>query len=299
MKRAARTIRYIHFNIASDTRISIFKRYKLPGNKLRILNKAFSLTLQQEEQELSQYKSPNDLNTYTERLLDTLRSICDQHLPTRAAKRLQGISWWTKELRQQRQKCRALRRRLRTNINETTKNAILATFREERAHYKNNILKAKITSWRKFCTENNNPYGILHKLATNKVFKPDQLYAQIANQPITTHIAESTAATTLNTVFPADDPDDDTPEQRHTRGNTTIPETSDDEPFEMEEIKQIFRQLPVKKAPGPDGLDYAIIKVAFNARPTYFKALFNKLLQLSNLPYCIQTRTGLPVFKKA
>ncbi|XP_035227494.1 uncharacterized protein LOC118199695, partial [Stegodyphus dumicola] len=223
--------RYIYRYIEGDTSISILRRFKLPKNRIQALTRAFSQALQQKEQALDLCNNQNDLNDHTEQLLDTIRCICDQYLPTRTAKRLQGIAWWTKELRQQRQKCRALRRRLRSTTDEEAKITILAAFRKERAAYKINLLKAKIASWRKFCTENSNPYGILHKLATSKVFKPDHLYAETTNPPSTGNIAEDTATTYLNAAFREDNPEDDTPQQRLTRDCQNVPDTPDDIPF--------------------------------------------------------------------
>ncbi|XP_035205945.1 uncharacterized protein LOC118180971, partial [Stegodyphus dumicola] len=42
--------KYIHFAINTDTSITILKRYKIPGKKLHALTKAFSDTLQSEEE---------------------------------------------------------------------------------------------------------------------------------------------------------------------------------------------------------------------------------------------------------
>ncbi|XP_035221308.1 uncharacterized protein LOC118194199 [Stegodyphus dumicola] len=105
--------KYVEFTIQTDTTISIIKRYRLPGNKVRQLTQAFTRLLQAKELQLESCNNSEHLDSLAQGLLEELNEICQQILPLRTTKKLQGISWWTGELRQQRQKCRALRRRLR------------------------------------------------------------------------------------------------------------------------------------------------------------------------------------------
>ncbi|XP_035209419.1 uncharacterized protein LOC118183914 [Stegodyphus dumicola] len=144
--------KYIHFLIQVDTSISILKRFKLPGGKIRHLHRILSETLRREEMELNTHNDQYDMNIYTDNLLTTLKDTCERILPIRTAKKLQGITWWTRQLRQMRQRCRALRRRLRTAVDGTETERLLTAFRQARATYKKAILEAKINSWRNFCT---------------------------------------------------------------------------------------------------------------------------------------------------
>ncbi|XP_035220035.1 uncharacterized protein LOC118193102 [Stegodyphus dumicola] len=229
--------KYLHFLINCDTKITVLRRYRLPGNKIRPLSRSFTRILSNEENNLALHNSPEGMEIFTDRLLENLKAACSELLPTRAAKKIQGVKWWTKELRQQRQKCRAIRRRIRSTTNEDRKIQLLATFRKERALYKNNILAAKITSWRKFCTENSNPYGILHKLASSKIYQPAQIFMQPPNTSNDNPV-QNTATTILNEVFPTDNAEEDTPAQKIVRMNTTIPPTPHDIPFSDKEVKQ-------------------------------------------------------------
>ncbi|XP_035216847.1 uncharacterized protein LOC118190259 [Stegodyphus dumicola] len=222
--------KYIHFQVDCDTSITILRRFKLPSNKIRPITHTFTRLLREEEKYIYNFTSPDGMEHYTNHLIEILHEACKNHLPIRVAKKIQVVSWWTKELRQQRQKCRALRRRLRATINEEEKTHLLMTYRKERAAYKKNIITAKVTSWRTFCTNNNNPYGILHKISSNKIFNPAQIHAQ-PTMDSTTNIVQSTASTILDTVFSNDDPEEDTIEQRKVRNNTTIPATPPDVPF--------------------------------------------------------------------
>ncbi|XP_035218320.1 uncharacterized protein LOC118191608 [Stegodyphus dumicola] len=138
------------------------------------------------------------------------------------------------------QRCRALRRRLRSATNEIVASNILTAFRQERAAYKKAILEAKINSWRSFCTSNSNPYGILHKLATQKIFQPAQVPVQ-PTAPHTMDVAASTAKELLNAIFPTDDTQADTSEQRQIREDTSSPCTPNDIQFSAQEIRNIFR----------------------------------------------------------
>ncbi|XP_035219451.1 uncharacterized protein LOC118192564 [Stegodyphus dumicola] len=207
----------------------------------------------------------------------------------RTAKKLDGITWWTKSLRTQRQKCRALRRKINKVIGDEEKAHYLALYRMERASYKRNILTAKTTSWKRFCTTNANPFGILHKICTNKVFRPHQLHLQQAAGSQDNNLTSATATITMDAIFPPDDPTTDTAEQRSIRQDTTCPDTANDMDFSMQEISEIFRILSTKKAPGPDGLDYNILKTAFAAQPAFFLHLFNGLFKLQIFPTAFKT----------
>ncbi|XP_035207094.1 uncharacterized protein LOC118181959 [Stegodyphus dumicola] len=215
--------KYIHFLIQVDTSISILKRIKLPGGKIRHLHRILSETLKREETELNTHNDQYDMNIYTDNVLTTLRCTCERILPIRTAKKLQGITWWTKQLRQMRQRCRALRRRLRRAGDGTETERLVTAFRQARATYKKAILEAKINSWRNFCTSNSNPYGILHKLATQKIFQPAQVPVQPGNLPQTTDLAGSTTTALLDAIFPADPEQDDTTAQRLLRNATETP----------------------------------------------------------------------------
>ncbi|KFM60822.1 hypothetical protein X975_06498, partial [Stegodyphus mimosarum] len=219
--------RYITFTINCDINSYILKRFKLPKDKIRPLTAAFSTLLTAEEEALEAYNGKDDMEEFTAHLLNNFTTICSHLLPTRAVKKLHSISCWSKELRQQRQKCRALRRRIRTANDKDTKLHYLSVFRKERAVYKKIFLVAKIASWKTFCTQNSNPYSFLHKLSTNKIYQPSQIFAH----PSLTDIAGDTAATYLDALFLKDDPAQDTIEQKTIRADTGLQATPADEAF--------------------------------------------------------------------
>ncbi|XP_035216875.1 uncharacterized protein LOC118190287 [Stegodyphus dumicola] len=127
--------RYITFTINCDTNICILKRFKLPKAKIRPLTAAFSTLLTAEQETLEAYNGKDEMEEFTEHLLDNIKTICSNLLPTRAAKKRHSISWWSKELRQQRQKCRALRRRIRTATDEDTQKCTTFQFSVRKGHH--------------------------------------------------------------------------------------------------------------------------------------------------------------------
>ncbi|XP_035213759.1 uncharacterized protein LOC118187608 [Stegodyphus dumicola] len=191
--------KYLHFLINCDTKITVLRRYKLPGNKIRPLSRSFTRILNNEENNLALHNSPEGMEIFTDRLLENLKAACSELLPIHAQRRKY------KELSGGRKSSDNNGKNAELSdaayvpppMNEDRKSELLATFRKERALYKNNILAAKITSWRKFCTENSNPYGILHKLASSKIYQPAQIFMQPPNT-INDNPVQNTATTILN-----------------------------------------------------------------------------------------------------
>ncbi|KFM66622.1 Hypothetical protein in type-1 retrotransposable element R1DM, partial [Stegodyphus mimosarum] len=104
--------------------------------------------------------------------------------------------------------------------------------------------------------------------------------------------------TILNTIFTVDNPQDDSPEQTHIRTQSTTINTEDDPEFTNREILQVLRELPQRKAPGPDGIDYRIIKLVIRTNINIFNTLFNRLLQAGSFPKCFKVGQVVLFLKK-
>ncbi|XP_035215947.1 uncharacterized protein LOC118189455 [Stegodyphus dumicola] len=201
--------KFITFSLSQTTSVTKIKRYNLPGRKLLSFTKKIKMHLTNLEATLQQAVTLPELEDFSLKLQDTLQTVCNQNLPSRKPQRVQEISWWTGALRTQQRKCRALRRRLKYERRLEIPSTTLPIFQRERAKYKKMIIQAKVTSWREYCTHTKEIYGLHHKIATGKVFKPSQLqipHSQCSNEDYTA----DTLNAVLNTVFSQDDAAQDT-----------------------------------------------------------------------------------------
>ncbi|XP_035221048.1 uncharacterized protein LOC118193984, partial [Stegodyphus dumicola] len=158
--------KFITFSISQTTSVSKIKRYNLPGRKLTTFTKKIKVQLMRLEPSLQLANTSAELEDFSVTLQETMQAICNENLPLRKPKRLQGIHWWSSALRIQQRKCRALRRKLKSERRLEIESNTLTIFQRERARYKKMIIQAKITSWREFCTQAKKTYGIHHKIAT-------------------------------------------------------------------------------------------------------------------------------------
>ncbi|XP_035217310.1 uncharacterized protein LOC118190660 [Stegodyphus dumicola] len=247
--------KFITFSLEKQTIVSKIRRYNLPGRKIKTFSKKIKDQLTHLDQTLQQLTTTSELEEFTIKLQTVIQNTCNECLPLRKPKKLQGLNWWSSTLRTKQSKCRALRRRLKNERRLGIQSNTLTVFRQERAAYKRMIIQAKIASWRDFCTQTKEVYGIHHKIATAKIFKPSQLQVPSTQTTVESHTADTIRAI-LNTVFCQDDAQLDTELQANIRSDTTIPETDADRNITIAELKHIIHNLPKKKAPGPDGVDY-------------------------------------------
>ncbi|KFM76920.1 Hypothetical protein in type-1 retrotransposable element R1DM, partial [Stegodyphus mimosarum] len=288
---------YIRFDIAKSTSVRIIKRYNLPGRKARAFTTAVTSRLAPLETAIQQANSSDDLEKITQELLKIIQTVCDEQLPQRVARRIKQLHWWNGALRTQQRKCRALRRRLKTERRLGRDTPTLIIYQRERASYKRMILQAKKDSWQKFCTESRDTYGLHHLIATGKLFKPANMQL-IPTADGDSNLTADTLKTILNTVFTTDDPLEDTIEQAITRNQAPTLDTKNDPPITIREILTVLHQLPQRKAPGPDGIDYRIIKQVIRANTSLFMALFNKLLDTGTFPSCFKIGQVVLFLKK-
>ncbi|XP_035231270.1 uncharacterized protein LOC118203130 [Stegodyphus dumicola] len=191
---------YIRFNLANSTATSILKRYNLPGRKVRAFTAIIRARLAPFATAIRQANSKEALQNLIQDILTAIQKACDENLPLLTAKRITTLNWWNGTLRSQQQ-----RRRLKQERRHNLETSTLLLYQRERALYKRMILEAKISSWRKFCTETTTTFGIHHKIAAGKLFKPATLYLQ-PTPNTNDHLTESTLSEILRTVFTKDNP---------------------------------------------------------------------------------------------
>ncbi|KAM9816509.1 uncharacterized protein ACBT44_010817 isoform 2-T2 [Syngnathus typhle] len=65
-----------------------------------------------------------------------------------------------------------------------------------------------------------------------------------------------------------------------------------------EEVRQMFRRQKTRKAPGPDGVSPSCLKVCAEQLAPTFARIFNRSLELCEVPLCFKSSTIVPVAKK-
>ncbi len=65
-----------------------------------------------------------------------------------------------------------------------------------------------------------------------------------------------------------------------------------------EDVRQVFRKQKRKKAPGPDGVTPACLKSCADQLAPIFTKIFNRSLELCEVPSCFKRSTIIPISKK-
>ncbi|KAM9779274.1 uncharacterized protein ACBT44_000744 [Syngnathus typhle] len=65
-----------------------------------------------------------------------------------------------------------------------------------------------------------------------------------------------------------------------------------------EEVRQMFRRQKTRKAPGPDGVSPSCLKVCAEQLAPTFARIFNRSLELCEVPSCFKSSTIVPVANK-
>ncbi|XP_035208330.1 uncharacterized protein LOC118183037 [Stegodyphus dumicola] len=241
---------YITYNICHPHTRMTLKRYKLTKRKTAQFINKVRFSLRSAEEDLTACTTSQDLESFTSSLISTIQDICNSTFSLKTRKTLHMPNWWTKDLRAQRSKTRAMRRRMKAEYDQEARLALSISYRKAQAEYKRAILNAKLACWRNFCTNNTDIYGALFKIARGSVFKPPQLRLFDSSPPEQETTKEAVLSKILDAVFPNDSQEEFT-ENSHLAYQLFTTAT-DDPPFQDPEVNAIMRILPKRKAPGPD-----------------------------------------------
>ncbi|KAL0175519.1 hypothetical protein M9458_027849, partial [Cirrhinus mrigala] len=69
-------------------------------------------------------------------------------------------------------------------------------------------------------------------------------------------------------------------------------------PISEDDVRQVFRKKKRRKAPGPDGVTPACLKTCADQLAPIFSQIFNRSLELCEVPSCFKRSTIIPVPKK-
>lgn len=180
--------------------------------------------------------------------------------------------WWSAEIALLRSRCLAARRAYQRSrgrrVAPEGMEDLRCVFQGERKALKLAIKKAQENSWKELCKAvDNDPWGLPYKLVTNKLRKsnPGALMG-------------GSEVAIVDGLFPDHPPTDWTTVPLPSTGGEIGPR------FTATELAVAARHLPSGKAPGPDGVPNAVVKLACAINPEAMLTVFNRCLELGEFP---------------
>lgn len=227
----------------------------------------------------------NNADELAENITRRITAACDFAIP-RKKRFTKSVPWWNSELESLKATVRKLRRQLQQTRNPSQRTKIIDKLRPARNKYTALIRKSKLQSWRNFvtCNGNQEPWGIIYKLQTNKI-QINEVCSSIQTTGSQTTTWEESAALLLNSVIPDDDPTLNSEWQRNVSTMTAQPpDTENSPPFTTTEVGNTIRRLKNRKAPGNDYLESEIIKQAWPFLTTELTHLYNSCINTGTFP---------------
>ncbi|XP_035209969.1 uncharacterized protein LOC118184414 [Stegodyphus dumicola] len=222
----------ITFDIVFEVPHTQTLRYRINRNAEKKFAKALNSKAHIILHEIQSINSKDEVNAYATTLTKHIQEISHTSLKIKTVNHNTKPNWWTKELRAERQKTKALRRKMKRRTTDEERKAAWIDFNKQRAIYKKKLIEAKLKSWTTYCTKNQTTYGALYKMTTSKIYKPTQIHATTnTSQSNGTDLTSTTINGILDQVFLKDDSAEDKPEQKELRASTQTPSTPDDIPF--------------------------------------------------------------------
>lgn len=197
-----------------------------------------------------------------------LKAACDASMPKRIVNdRRAPAYWWTEAIGELRAKCHKARRRSQRAIGTAGYEEERRKYVEARGELRAGIRKSKRKSFKDLCDEADaNPFGNAYRVVTSRIRGPR---APAEKCPILLeHI--------ITTLFPHQD-------QRWTIDGDT-PENANNPAVTVEELVKACKKVGAKKAPGPDEIPNAALKLAIESNPSLFTEVMQKCLDDGKFP---------------
>lgn len=213
----------------------------------------------------------NLVNLSAEELTAALSRACDATMPRMGKPRncRRPAYWWNSTIGDLRAHCFQARRRMQRASNNVEREERRLPYRAARA-----ALNKAIKLSKKACLEelyrnaNENPWGNAYKVAMAKMkgpaIPPDRCPEKMKV------IIETLFPTHEPTVWPPTPYDEQDVHDEETRVTN-------------EELVVVSKALPVKKAPGPDGIPNLALKTAIQENPDMFRTTLQKCMEDGNL----------------
>lgn len=263
--------RYITFALDYNVQTTQKTNFKTKHGKLGLFTKLCLPMLKSLEGKLEEISTVQQIDNLLNEFYTKLHFICQKSFRQKSNNAKLSLTWFTPELRAQRNKLRALSKKLTRNPAQQ----IRIVLRRERAKYKRAILSAKRNAWRSFCSASAKSFGKAFDIMRQKSFNNENLvHISLEGMPLqSTHLEV---------------------EQKLLRHHFSSSNQSSREvevqqscfpAINFYELKQSIKSQNLNKAPGTDKFDPRIVNYIFKIHPNFLLALFNKLLQISYFPH--------------
>lgn len=240
----------------------------------------FQSLIKQKKQEitnrLNSINNTDQLNDFTEYFIKILYQASKSSFRLKQISKQRKYTFWNTSLKITRNKLTAMRRRLK-NCNRDELLELRTKYNQYKAKYKKDILEAKDLAWKTFCNNQTNPFGIAQKFFSGKFFTPDEI---LLERPAEEASRRNSLESLTEELFGP---------SVHGADNSDITfDSADDLPFTQAEIHHALFSFNVKKAPGPDSIDFNILRLAYRIIPSIFLKWCNKCLNFNYFPLSLR-----------
>ncbi|GBM79902.1 hypothetical protein AVEN_173887-1 [Araneus ventricosus] len=246
----------------------------------------FRKEITQIHQQLLDCNTKQQLDESTSFLQRAIFRCCQKAYKLKKVKQSTKVTWWSQELDIKKKEMQAVQKRA-NNTTGTEQTRYHFLFSRKQALYKKLSLRAKRTSLKNFCTQTKNPYGIPYKAIVKDNLPPSDLF-RIMDQP-----EEGDSQSFANRILQELYPQIPISFQRQHQNLTAR-----EEAFTKNAIARIMQKVPIKKAPGYDGIDFIVLKTIFRTHPEILITFYNKCLSLQCFPNTLKTGVIVLFLKK-
>jgi hypothetical protein len=207
-------------------------------------------------------------------LTRAMTSACEVAMPRsyRSHVKRKPAFWWNDEIATLRSKCLGARRQAQRARSDSEKESRRFIYREARAMLRHAISTSKKHCFQKLCEEvDENPWGDAYRMVVVKLKGPST----------PREMCPVKLKAIVQELFPAHSPIT-WPEMTQNRED----QSEGDNDVSMDELLEAAKGLKSNKAPGPDGIPNAAVKVAVKTCPQVFLGSIRRCLELGQFPSC-------------
>lgn len=222
-----------------------------------------------------------------------LEKACKLSLKPRS-NRISKVPWWNSELTAIKREVARARRRMQRTCDQGTRDELRQIFIRKRRKMKIMIKEAKNKSWQEFVRTSfsNDPYGIVFKLASDKIEEKSHYVSLQRQDGSLTEDSRETVAELMNSLLPRDNVVEETRLHADIRARALRPYKNHNisQPFSSDEIINAIKSAKPRKCPGPDLVPIDVIKNLNESNREVLLGVYNDLWTEGQFP---------PVWKRA
>lgn len=263
-------------------------RYKTKNKNFYKFNRLFKRAIPVLTTALTEVASCEELENWMELFYEEIIGVTKKCFRRGTLAYSSAPSWYTPELRSNRNRVNALYKRW-------SKNPDLIEYRETyrlaRTQYKKMVRETKRKAWHDYCSKTANAYGSVFRYVTNKQLRHTDLVFTTLEESDAFDTYDDVVQMLLREHFKIDQ----VPDNVHSY-TPSLPLGDDDDynEFTVRELRYVLAQQHNNKAPGYDDLDALIIKNLCYNYTDLILSLFNRCYRMGYFPNI--WKKGLVVF---